>query len=244
MQSRIKKFVLTFTICGHMMAAYLLLGEQANQTLSFSQEANATPQRGTAAVNGSCSDTPITAFTPAMAYTIAFSAPNEDTAPTCTAPMTLTDGINGDTAPSIGCSITDVDGFVILSSRTPTMKISGLQCSTHDRSTLQVHGDGSDNVNMDIAVSTVGSTVWDGGKKVDAATSSSKIMLFGSGGQVGTSAIIDGQDNDALTNGEVAFGGTVASEGASRIYIKADFTNYDIQSATDQETLTFTFSMQ
>jgi hypothetical protein len=137
-----------------------------------------------------------------------------------------------------------VAGFVIVYSRMPTTKIGGLQCTVEDRSRLEVHGDGSDNLNMDIAISTVSATTWDANKKVDAATSSSKIMLFGTNGQAGASPIVDGQDNDAIVNGEVTFGGTVASQGGSRVFVKVDFTNYNITPTTDQETLTLTFTPQ
>lgn len=230
-------------LLGLEILAFLQLS-QNQATVTLISEAYATPQAGTAAVSGTCSDTPITGFSPNVDNTITFAAVSQSSAPTCTATMVLSNAINGDTAPSLGCSITDVPGYVILSSRMPTIKIGGLVCNTEDRAQLEVHGDGSDNLKMDVAISTVGSTVWDNSKKVDAATSSSKIMLFGTNGQVGSSAIIDGQDNDGLTNGEVAFGGTVASEGGSRLYTKTDFTNYVPDPAVDRETLTFSITSQ
>lgn len=211
----------------------------------FVSEADATPLVDTVAVSGSCSDTPVTAFAPGMAYSLSFTAPSQSGPPTCSATMSLTGPVNGDTAPSLGCSISDVSGgYAVMSGRMPTIKIGGLVCQTQDRVQLEVYGDGSDYLPMDIAISTVGSTAWDASKKVDASTSSSKIMLFGSGGQVGTSAIIDGQDNDGLTNGEVAFGGTVASQGGSRIYVKEQFYGNVPQASTDRETLTFSFTPQ
>lgn len=207
--------------------------------------AYATPTRGSAAVSGTCSDTPVTAFAPSLDYTLSFSAPTAAAAATCSSSLSLLNAVNGDTEPSPrSCSTSNVDGFAVIGHRTPTIKMGGLVCTTEDRATLQVNGDGSDNVNMDIAISTVGSSDWDSAKKVDDAPSASPDMLFGSGGQVGTTAIIDGSDYDGLTNGEVAFGGTTASQGASRFYIKVGYTNRVVSWDTDQETLTFTLTPQ
>lgn len=233
--------MLVFACCANLFCALSWLTGYA--TVDAFIEANATPQADVIAVSGSCSDTPVTAFSPNLSYTLSFTSTQSEPL-TCNGSLGLGNPVNSDTAPTLGCNVTDVSGFAVMSSRMPTIKIGGLQCTTEDRATLEVHGDGSDNLAIDIALSTVGSTGWDASKKVDASTSSSKIMLFGPSGQVGTSAIIDGQDNDALTNGEVAFGGTVASQGGSRVYLKADFTGYDLQSATDRETLTFSITPQ
>lgn len=230
------------TLCFQVLGSWGLV--KNHWDIDFIAEVYATaPQRDTVPVSGSCDYTPVTAFSPNVATTYTFSG-SRTAGPTCSATMDLTNPVNSDTAPSLGCNVTDVGGFAVASSRTPTIKIGGLICSTQDRAQMQVHGDGSDNTNFDIAISTVGSTSWDASKKVDASTSSSKIMLFGSGGQVGTSDIIDGQDADGLTNGEVTFGGTVASQGGSRIYTKLDFTGYVPDPAVDRETLTFTLTMR
>lgn len=208
-------------------------------------EVEAVPAETTAAISGSCNDSPVTAFAPNLAYTFTFPTPARTALASCTATVALTGAVNGDTAPTtIGCSLTDQAGFVVASSRAPTMKLGGLQCTVQDRAILAVHGDGGDNLNIDIALDTAGSSSWAAGKKVDATTITSKAMLFGAGGQVGTAAIIDGSDYDLSTNGEVTFGGATASEGASRTYVKVDYTNYDVQAATDVETLTFTFTPQ
>lgn len=208
-------------------------------------DAYAAPVAATMAVSGTCSDTPVTAFSPNFDSTIVIAAPVASTGPSCTATMAISGSVvNGDTAPGVNCSILTDSGFITVYSRTPTMKLGGLLCVTEDRARLEVHGDGSDNLNMDIAISTVSATAWDGNKKVDAATSAAKIMLFGTNGQVDANPIIDGSDNDATINGEVAFGGTVTSQGGSRTFIKADATNYDLNATTDRETLTFTFTSQ
>jgi len=232
---------LVFVCCANLFCALSWLTSHA--TVDALTEAYATPQADVIAVNGSCSDTPVTAFSPNLSYTLSFTSSQSGPA-TCNGSLGLGSPVNSDTAPTLGCNTTDVSGFAVMSSRMPTIKIGGLQCTTEDRATLEVHGDGSDNPAIDIALSTVDSTAWDASKKVDASTSSSKIMLFGPSGQVGTSAIVDGQDNDALTNGEVAFGGTTASQGGSRVYLKADYTGYDLQAATDKETLTFSITPQ
>lgn len=201
----------------------------------------------TAAVSGSCSDPAAAAFVPNMSYTINFPMPSTfQSISGCGATTALSsDVVNGDTAPTVGCSLSDVSGgFLVLSNRTPTVKYGGLQCQTQNQSLLEVHGDGSDNTNFDIAISSVSSTAWNASNKVDDALSGAKDMLFGTSGQCGGSAIVDGSDNDAATNGEVAFGGTGSGEGGSKVYIKIDYTNYDIQAATDVETLTFTFTPQ
>jgi len=211
----------------------------------FLHEAVGTPVAGTAAVSGSCDDTPVTAFVPNVTYTIGFPSPDRiSPVSSCSASAALSgDIVNGDTAPTVGCSLTDATGgYAILNNIMPRMKIGGLQCVVEDRSSLEVNGDGSDNIKFDIAIDSLTATSWDPSKKVDASTSSSKIMLFGTGGQISSQKVIDGSDNDGLTNGEVTFGGSLESTGGSRTFLKVDYTNYRIDSSVDRETLTFTFT--
>jgi hypothetical protein len=59
-----------------------------------------------------------------------------------------------------------------------------------------------------------------------------------------TNTIVDGQDKDTLTNGEVEFGGTASGTGGSKIFVKQDITNYNVQPGTDVETLTLTMTPQ
>lgn len=197
----------------------------------------------TAAITGSCNDPVIAAFIADLTYTLAFSSPSRITGPTCSTTVSLSGAVNGDSAPSVACSLTDQLGFAVMYNRTPTSKLGGLQCVTQDRSILQVHGDGSDDLNVDIGVMGTAATAWDASKKVDASTAASKIMLFGTSGQVGGSAIIDGSDHDTLINGEVVFGGATASQGASTIFIKLDYTNYNPSPSTAED-LTLTYTAQ
>lgn len=225
------------------LAGFMMLQRQRLEW-GFVPELLATPVADTAAVSGSCNDTPVSAFAPNAAYTITFSAPVAALTPTCSSTVSLTGAVNGDTAPSIGCSIADQNGFAILSNRTYSIKIGGLACSTEDESNLQIHGDGTDNTAMDIAISPVSQSSWNATHKVDHTVSDTKIVLFGTGGQISTSMILDGQDKDALTNGEVEFGGTVTSTGGSKIFIKQDVIDYNVQQGIDQETLTLTMIPQ
>lgn len=210
------------------------------------QTAAATPVADEVAVEGSCSDTPVSAFSPDLAYTVTFAPASRTSVPSCAATVALSGNVvNGDTAPTnIVCDLADEEGFVVLKNRTPNIKIGGLQCNTEDRSLLEVNGDGVDNAPLDVAFLPVNATDWDNAKKVDQATSSAKRMLFGPGGQVGAGAIVDGEDHDQIVNGEVVFGGTVASQGASKIFAKVDYTGIDVSPVTHQETLTFTFTPQ
>lgn len=227
------------------LTAMVFLLQNQKMEWRFVPELMATPVVDQSAVSGSCNDTPVSAFAPNAAYTISFVAPVA-TAPisTCSATVSLTGNVNGDTNPSVACSITDQNGFVVLSSRTFSTKIGGLACTTEDESNLQINGDGSDNTAIDIAILPVSETSWSNGQKVDHITSANKVTLFGTGGQVSGSMVVDGQDKDALTNGEVEFGGTLASTGGSKIFIRQDITNYDVQPGTDVETLTLTMTPQ
>lgn len=204
----------------------------------------ATPLEGTAAVSGSCNDTPVTAFVPELDYSLSFSAPAVNAGPACSVSLTITGNVNADTVPGINCSLTDQNAFVVMRSRTPHMKIGGLACTTHDRSILEAHGDGADTALLDVVLTAPGVTDWDGAKKVDDNTASSKAMLCGAGGQVKTTAILDGQDADDLTNGEVTFGTAVASQGASLVFTKVDYTDSDVLTSSHVETLTYTFTPQ
>jgi hypothetical protein len=195
-------------------------------------------------ISGSCDDPVVAAFVPDLDYTITFSVPAAATSsPTCSGSLVLTGPVNSDSAPSVTCSLQS-GGTLLLRSRHPTSKLGGLQCVVETKTKLEVHGDGSDNTNYNVAIDTVSATTWSAAKQVDNATSGAKDVIFGTGGQVASTDIDDGADFDQLTNGEVAFGGTTASEGASRLFTQVDFTNYDVQAGTDKETLTYTFTAE
>ena len=236
-----KKLILSIFIIIFQIGTFSLI-IQDQYELSILPDVFADPVREEAAISGDCDNNPVSGFVADLKYTITISSGATNVFDACSATMELTNEVNGDTSPSITCDLNDEDGFSVLDNAMPTMKIGGLQCDTEDRSALEVNGDGSDNTKLDVAIDTTSSTDWDNSKKVDDATAGSKDKLFITGGQVGTAAIVDGSDYDASTNGEVAFGGTTASEGASKIYVKVDVTNYNVQFATDQETLTFTFT--
>lgn len=223
---------------------FLLLSHRQRLEWGLVPALMATPVADTAAVNGSCNDTPVSAFAPNPTYTITFSVPVAATIPSCSTTVSLSGAVNGDTSPTVGCSIADQNGFAVLSSRTFSVKIGGLACTTEDESNLQIHGDGADNTAMDVAFSPVSQTNWIGSHKVDQTSEGNKVTLFGTGGQVAANTVLDGQDNDNLTNGEVEFGGTVASSGGSKIFIKQDVVDYDVQAGTDKETLTLTMTPQ
>jgi hypothetical protein len=235
--------LLALTLC---LSALSISGDMLNDHVESIalHEALAAPSEAEAAISGSCDDSPVTAFSPDIAYTITFPSPARAAISTCSATAELTGAVNSDTTPSITCVLGAIDGYIVTYHDTPTMKLGGLQCEIEDRSQLQVHGDGSDNVNFDIAIQSAGSTTWDASKKVDDATAGAKDMLFGTSGQIGSSAIVDGSDHDTATNGEVDFGGTTPNEGASHFFIKLDFTDYDVQASSEKEDLTFTFTAE
>ena len=203
----------------------------------------ADPVSDEAAIEGSCDNGVLTAFTPDLSYAFQIASLSLDGLPTCSSTLTLSGSVvNGDTDPTVTCSSSDEVGFFVGYSRSPNMKIGGLACNTEDRSNLAVHGDGTDNAEVDAGFDTTSATEWSDSKKVDNATSGSKDILFGTGGQVGTSPIVDGSDADTLTNGEVMFGGTTPSEGASRLFMKIDSTGDEHSGVL--EILTFTFTVE
>lgn len=215
--------------------------ERRGEMLVFDEAQASTA--ATSAVSGSCNDPVVAAFAPTFGYAIAWSNPAAGTQPTCTATLTLTNPINADTAPSITCAL-QTSGEVFLYSQTPKIKFGGLQCQTQDRVILEMHGDGTDNTSFDVGYQPTGTTSYISSKKVDAATSGSKKMVFGTSGTVGSAALIDGNDNDGLINGEIAFGGSSETTGGSVKMIKVDVTNIDVNVTDSTETVTYTLTPQ
>lgn len=197
----------------------------------------------TSAVSGSCNDPVVAAFAPTFDYSITWSNPAAGTQPTCSATLTLTNPINGDTAPSITCDL-QTSGDVFLYSRTPNIKFGGLQCQAQDRTSLEMHGDGTDNTSFEIAYQGTGTSSYISTKKVDDATSGAKKMVFGTSGSVGSAALIDGDDYDGLINGEITFGGTTSTTGGSKKFIKVDVSNADVNVTESTETVTYTLTPQ
>ncbi len=240
-----KTFLLRSVLSALLLACSLHFALSQNYEMSLESADVWASSQTTAALSGSCSDPAVTAYAMDGSYNVTWSI-TAASAPVCASTLSMPTGqVNGDTIPSVTCNnATDQNGFVVMQHRQPSMKLSGLVCITQDRSTLQVNGDGVDNTKFDIDIDTVSATTWNAANKVDASTSASKITLFGTSGLIGAAALIDGNDNDNLNNGEVEFGGTTASKGASRIFTKLDVTNYDVVNTTDQETLTYTFTAQ
>lgn len=240
-----KKFLLKSTLSALFLACSLHLALSQNYEVSLESTDVWASSQTTAALSGSCSDPAVTAYAMDGDYTITWNI-TAGSAPTCSATLGMPGGqVNGDTIPTPNCdAFNDQPGFVVIQHRQPTMKLSGLVCQTQDRSKLEINGDGSDNTKFDVALNTTSANNWNGANKVDASTSSSKITLVGTSGLIGTAALVDGSDNDDLTNGEVEFGGVTPSKGASKVFLKVDATNYDVQNTTDQETLTYTFTAQ
>src|SRR3989338_4220039 len=165
---------LKYIVNGAGLGLSLFLLMSRSYDVSFVLDSFATPVQDTAAISGSCSDSPVTAFAMDGDYTITWAAPSASAGPSCSASLAMPGGqVNGDSVPSVTCLIGmgAQTGFVILRNRQPSMKLGGLACSTEDRSTLEVHGDGSDNTSFDIALNTVSANGWDASKKVDDATS-------------------------------------------------------------------------
>lgn len=210
---------------------------EAEGRLAYAAEA------ANAAVSGSCSDPSPAAFAPELTYGITWSAPAAATGPTCTGSLGITGAVNGDTAPSVTCSLAS-NGFVTLVSRTPTFKFGGLQCATQDRAILEGNGDGTDNLSFDIGMQPPADVSYDSAKKIDDNTAASKAMCFGSGGQVAASAIIDGDDYDGLVNGEIALGGGAVGAGGNKFFISVDVAGADVNITDSIETLTMTFTAQ
>ena len=207
-------------------------------------EAKATVA-GEAALSGSCDDPVIKAFVSDITFTISFPAVSASDISSCTGSAVLSGSlVNGDSNPSVTCLFSDQPNSVVLYSRTPTMKFGGLQCNEEDRVTVKAHGDGTSNPDLEVAFETTSETSWASAKRVDDVSSGSPLMLVGSSGTILSAALIDGDDYDDLINGEVALGGTVASEGASRLFARVYAFGNVISTAATNEIITLILTAQ
>jgi hypothetical protein len=121
------------------------------------------------------------------------------------------------------------------------MKIGGVQCTANSASTLEMYGDGSDDPNMNVAVGAPGTTAWGSATVVDDKTSGNAVMLFGTSGVVLGQSLNDGDDNDGIVNGEIAFGGTgAASSGGFQMLLKVVFSGVNPDNAAETITVQFT----
>lgn len=228
--------------CWLALSLLLIAGEKlAQQTEAIAIE-EAEAGAGSAAMSGSCDDPAVAAFVPSLAYTITWSAPSAASASTCSTSVALTGQVNGDSNPSITCDLLPSTGEVLIHGRTPTSKFGGLQCQTQDRVILEMHGDGTDNANHDIAFDLPAVTTFDTNKKMDAVTSGAKKMMFGTNGQTGSAPLIDGNDEDGLINGEISFGGSASATGGQKTLVKVKIANTDVNITDSVETLTYTMT--
>jgi hypothetical protein len=215
--------------------------------VDYQLTANALAETDTSAISAACTDETVTAFVPGLAYTITWTSPARGAAATPSATANLSNGINSDSNPTITATLNCTGcgaGEVVLTNQSSKKKLAGLQCQELADAKLEAHGDGTDNTKFDIGVSNIADsdTIWTAADQVDNATSGAKDVLFGTSGQIATSVLTDGSDNDSATNGEIDFGGASEAAGASQTAIKVDISDYDVQAGTDTETLTYTFT--
>ncbi len=226
-----------------IMASHRLL---QNVEIETTLEADASGVVST--ISTDCTIPTPTAFAPSIAYNLTWAAPVATAASTPSATAALTGPINLDTNPAVTTTLNASGapgGFVLFVNQSPKMKIGGIQCQLYSQSKLEVNGDGVDNLSFDIAIQHLSDsdTIYTAANKVDNVPAASKAVLWGAGGQIVTSNLVDGSDEDSTTaNGDVVFGGSVEAKGGSEMHVILDVTNYSPASATDQETLTYTFT--
>lgn len=198
-----------------------------------------------------CTDPNIAAFQGSLAYTITWAAASAGNASNPSATATLSNPVNGDTAPTIAATMNGsgaAAGFVILTSTSPSGKIGGLQCQTNtDELKIEIHGDGVDNTKFDFALQNMAdaNNIYTGAQQCDNATSTAKDVLFGTSGQISTNLMLDGtRDFDGVADGEIMYGGTNETHGAMEIHLMVDFVEYNVVAGTDTETMTFTLTTQ
>lgn len=229
------------------MAALLAIGGIGlynNSEMTLSEEALAAAASGS--TSAACTDQTSAAFVPAIAYTLTWSAPAAAVSaltPSCT--VALSSAVNAEANPTCTATLLST-GFVIEHIQTPIMKVGGLQCQALGFTNLEVHGDGTSQAALAIAIGNLAdSNTADiaSGDRVDDNGSGAKAVMFGTSGLIQTTLLGDGSDNDSsAVNGELTFGGTVESAGGSEMKIKLDVSNYNVDAATDTESLTFTFT--
>lgn len=224
------------------IAAWLLQGHVAVQMADV-----AWAETDTSQISAACTDPTTTALVPGVDYSITWSAPSRAAAATASATSTLTDPINGESNPAVALNqftTGALAGSVMLVHPMPQQKLAGLQCKPQSRATLEAHGDGVDDPNINILVSNLADAndSYTAGDQVDDNASAAPAMLFGTGGQIVGSALIDGSDQNSVNDGEIAFGGSVEANGGAEFHVGIRVTNYDVQAASTTETLTFTFT--
>lgn len=243
-----------------------LAGYQLSRNVEVGLTSDADAESQAAVVAVACTDPAPNAFMPKVTYTIAWpaaAAPSlsivDDTAITTEALSNNAAGegaVNSDAAQTVHTSLnTSTAGYVVLSNLSPKMKIGGLQCQTStSEASLLVHGDGNNNLQFDVAISNIvdNDTGYTSADKVDTTSSPANgKLLFGAVGdgdaQIFASRHTDGstggddQDDDALLNGEIAFGSAEVS-GGTEMHSIVDVTNYNVSAGTDAVTLTWVFT--
>lgn len=192
---------------------------------------------GVQTVSVQCQAATLSAYVPSAQYTFTFPAaagtvfsPNKITV---TSTLNGT-GINGDASPTITKG-EDVAGTLTIRHQAPLSKLGGMQCQTNSSySKLDVRGVNASS-NLDIAAEGAADTTWNGSNQIDSAAKT----LFGFGGLIGTSHVLDGQDDDSSQNGEIVFGGNASS---ARYALFSLVKYMGTSMVNNSEDLTYTFT--
>ena len=217
-----------------------------NVEFELAQEVLAAGAQST--ISADCTNPEPTAFVPDLAYAVTWSAPVPGSLSTPSASLTLTNPVNLDTTHAVTATLNgsgSPGGYVLLVNQAPKMKLGGIQCQSYSQVTLAANGDGADNTKFDVAIQNLADsdTSYNSAKQVDNVSSASPVTLWGAGGRIVGSPLVDGSDEDSATaNGDVVWGSHIEANGGSEVHIILDVSNYAPSPGVDTETLTFTFT--
>lgn len=174
------------------------------------------------AISVTCTAPTATAFTPAVAYTLTIAAPAVGTVPSGTShtvSSALTGAVSADTNPSTSTVNHTTTNKVNFWHLAPKLKIGGLQCSTNTQAALAAEGDAADDANFEISFQDLTGTTYTSTKKVDTVNTGADNVVFGTGGLVTTTSVLDTDDSQAASyDGEVTFGpGATTAKGGFRV---------------------------
>lgn len=199
------------------------LGSFGLEHFPFQEAQSASDAQSEAATELHCENSGLKPYIPRLAYHISLMSSLGGVRP-CRVDTSVIDPVNGEnTILDAICQNTHKGAQALISHPMPTLKVSGLFCTSQDRVEVSASGAETDNSSIDIAIVPPASRdQWDNSRQIDKAGQSK--VLFGNDGLVSSQGVVDGQDFDGEINGEVAFGGTNVISGGSTFLLRVDLT--------------------
>lgn len=231
------KYLVAFTA----LAGLALVQAEA---IDLNLDAEAIAETASSTISVNCTEPTITAFTPAIAYTLTISNPTATSVPSgashsMTAALSNNLGDANPAVTTVNHSTTTKLHFWHLA---PKSKLGGLQCSTYGASTIDVLGDAADDANFEISFGALTATTYAAANKVDNVNTGSYVMAFGTGGIVSTLGVYHSQDSESTTmDGEVTIGpGPTTTRGGYRIANEMKYLTVNPGTITETLRLRFT----